>query len=139
MKALVTPIVVVLSLWTASEAQAIWPWGNGKTQKVPASTSGGTPLIGGKPVYTTAAGPSTWDKFASGTKKVASGTVDVLTLKPIRDKWSTSGPTKPTPPTPPTPVKASKSSWFGSWFKPKPPEKKIKTVGDWMGQPMPKP
>ena len=115
------------------EAQAAWPWKSTSTS-VPISRTTGTPLLNGKPVFTSSKGPSTWDKISSGTKKVASGTVDVITLKPVRNWWSADK--KPTVKAPPIRSSSGKTG-FGSWFKPK-EEKKIQTVGDWMAQPQPK-
>lgn len=144
MKTLAHPVVIValisISLAGASWAQAAWPWSKPESKTLPVSKTTHTPLIGGKPVFTSASSqPSTWQKITSGTKKVATGTVDVLTLKPLRDKWSADKtPKKTSAGYNVQPKKSSNSSWLGSMFKPK-EEKKIKTVGDWMAQPAPRP
>ncbi len=141
MKTLGLPTVIVafmtVSLALSSVAGAAWPWSASKPKTLPLTQTASTPLSGGKPVVTHVSGSSTWQKFSSGTKKVATGTVDVLTLKPIRDKWSTDKTPKKTSAGYNAQPKKSNSSWFGSWFKPK-EEKQIKTVGDWMAQPQPR-
>lgn len=134
-------VAALMTVAFAIPAEATWPWSSStKTTTLPLSKTSGTPLINGTPIHKVASGPSTWDKFSASTKKVATGTVDVLTLKPLRDQWSSPSTKKTTPrvvPQTPKPS-ANSSSVFGSWFKPKKEEKKIKTVGEWMAQPMPK-
>ncbi len=142
MKTMGQPTVVVafltVCLGVNSLAVAAWPWSSTQNKTLPLTQTSSTPLSGGKPLVTQAGGPSAWQKISTGTKKVATGTVDVLTLKPIRDKWATDKtPKRDSAGYNIQPKKKSESSWFGSWFKPK-EEKKIKTVGDWMAQPQPR-
>ena len=113
---------------SSADAASWWPWSSTKTTTT--ARTFGPPMSGGKPVVTQAS-TSTWSKITSGTKKAVTTTVDVVTLKPLRDKWS-----KPAAPATSTAKPKSSSGW-NSWFKPK-EEKKISTVSEWMAQPRPK-
>ncbi len=131
--------LLLVSASTTAHAE-FWPWRSSSsskqvTQTVPSKKSTSTPLINGKPIFTSADKSQSWGTKMSDLSKK---TVDVVTLKPLRDKWST--PQRSTSQSKP-PVVTKKTDSSGSWianlFKPKPEEKKIKTVGDWMNQPRP--
>lgn len=76
----------------------------------------------------------------SGTKKVWNSTVDVVTLKPVRQQFAPK-PTNPFAlgfkPDPRKKQQASSSGWFGSLFKPAQPQK-VRTVDEFFSLERPK-
>jgi hypothetical protein len=88
-----------------------------------------------------AAEPSLWSKTASGTKRALNTTVNVVTLKPVRDYFAPKKPKsnlglgfKPDP----RKAQPQSSSLFGSWFKPKPKSTTPQTVGEFLSMDRPK-
>lgn len=131
--------LLLASVSTTVQAE-LWPWSSSSkakpvTQTVPSQKSTSTPLLNGKPIFTSADKPQSWSAKMSDLSKK---TVDVVTLKPLRDKWSAPQRSTSTSKPPVVTKKADSSgSWIANLFKPKPEEKKIKTVGDWLSQPRP--
>lgn len=83
--------------------------------------------------------PSLWSRTlsstAAGTKKVWNTTVDVVTLKPVRNYFAPKKPKsdlglgfKPDP----RKKQASSSSPFGTWFQPKKTTAPPQTVGEFL-------
>jgi hypothetical protein len=73
--------------------------------------------------------PSTWDKITMGTKNFFNKTGEAIGLKKPEKKLV---PQYASPRSPAAQRRQPESkSWFGSWFKPKEPEKQ-KSVKDWM-------
>jgi hypothetical protein len=83
--------------------------------------------------------PSFWSQAASntaaGTKKAWNTTVDVVTLKPVRNYFAPKKPKsdlglgfKPDP----RKKQAASPGLFGSWFQPKPKSTTPQTVGEFL-------
>jgi hypothetical protein len=84
-----------------------------------------------KPTYIGAkTQPSTWDKATGSTKSFFSKTGEAIGLKKPDAKKPTPSYAYVKPPVLQN-KKAESTSWLGSWFKPKEPDKP-KTVGEWM-------
>ena len=83
-----------------------------------------------KPVLVSAQKPpSTWDKVVAGPKNLFNKTGEKLGLKKPEKKpvYQYACPRPPVL----QKKQPEQKSWFGSWFKPKEPEKK--SVSDWLG------
>jgi hypothetical protein len=137
-------------LITSAPVRAGWlnPFSSDEAKKPAASSKSrpkGTPLVNGRPLVTHVSEKtaSVGEKLAQGTKKVATGTVDLVTLKPLRTKsepqtnsrkpggagWRFEAANK-------KPQK--KKTFLGSLFQPKEPPKGPQTIGEWMAMDRPK-
>jgi hypothetical protein len=94
---------------------------------------------------TTSVVTKTLTQIDLGAKKLVKGTVDLITLKPLRDKMSTSSKKssakKSSAKTYSTrksrAKKEKKPSFWSSLFKPKKEEKRVETMKDFVGLPRP--
>lgn len=104
-----------------------------------------TPMMNGQPLVTRApANASMGQRLGDGTKKVAQGAVDVVTLKPLREAMSTEKPQAKGANRYPMPQMnkpaAKKPGMFDSLFGSKKPKKTgPQTMNEWIAQPRPKP
>ena len=138
---------LLLSLAVEDRTAGGWDWNPfakvGKTPTKNVSTTR-TTLINGRKISSPVS--DQWRSTPPGTsqpgaaKKAMSGAVDMLTLKPLRNKlatppasqWSNKPPSSTV-----RPNKDAKPSFFSSLFKPAQP-KPPRTVTEWINQPSPK-
>ncbi len=112
--------VCVLIALTTSRAGAVdlWPFNNEKPATTKETSGWSVPTLW--PVSNKSPGPSTFEKLASGPKKLWQGTTDLFTPDPK-----------------PAPRRASRSqpSLFDRLFASEPENKGPQTVTEWMAQP----
>ncbi|MBS0210892.1 MAG: hypothetical protein JSS27_18265 [Planctomycetes bacterium] len=114
--------------------RALMPWTT-TTSSTPVAISKlkGKPTLNGRPLWTPTSQPTNLTQnLSTGSKKIAQGTFDAVTLKPLRSKIGTS-------PTPKYAVvrQEKKPGLFGSMFKPT-PAPTPRTMGEWMALDRPK-
>lgn len=137
-------IVLAGSVW--SQARGAW-WqrasGDGAVGLRWNETTTATPMLDGKPVVSYAAatsGSSAMSRITSGTRQAVSGAVDLITLKPLRNRLFAK---KAEPPAwqsqakPWNPQPEKKPSFLGSLFKPKEQPRGPTTVNEFIAQPKP--
>jgi hypothetical protein len=130
-------IVMLLVAYVAArpvvcEAWSFWPFSSSDSKETkPSKPAPAAPA--NQPAQKSQ--PSTLSKMSSGTKSFFDKTGETLGLKKPEKKQAPSfAYAKP-------PVmqkkQPEKKSWFGSWFGTKEPEKKDKSVSDWIGSSKP--
>jgi hypothetical protein len=142
---LLITLTASLAFVSSTHASPFWPFDRNKKEKVsdiqvprPVPTNVSQKFVAAN------SKPSPTDAVKQGMKNAWTKTTDVVTLKPFRSPDSKTSHSRSTwHHTPvPTNVKrttATKSSWLGSLFKPKPKDPpKIETLNDFMRLPRPR-